>query len=57
MEFEDWTGPHAHPRPPPSPPSSSTMDAAPADVRARLGIVDGAYDLNIPLVLLRAARG
>ena len=33
------------------------MYAAPADVRACLGILDGAYDLNIPLVLLRASVG
>ena len=56
MEFEDWTG-RMH-----TPPASvaalkQTMDATPPDVRARLGIVDGAYDLNIPLVLLRAERG
>ncbi len=56
MEFEDWTG-RMH-----TPPASvaalkQTMDAAPPDVRARLGIVDGAYDLNIPLVLLRAGWG
>ena len=53
MEFEDWTG-RMH-----TPPASvaalkRTMDAAPDDVRARLGILPGAYDLNIPLVLLRA---
>ena len=56
MEFEDWTG-RMH-----TPPASVAalkriMDAAPANVRARLGILPGAYDLNIPLVLLRAARG
>ena len=56
LEFDDWTA-RMH-----TPPASvaalkQTMDGAPADVPARLGIVDGAYDLNIPLVLLRAGWG
>ena len=56
MEFEDWTG-RMHTPPDSVAALKRTMNAAPPEVRARLGIVDGAYDLNIPLVLLRAERG
>ena len=56
MEFDDWTA-RMHTPPNNVAALKHTMDAAPAPVRARLGILPNAYDLNIPLVLLRARRG
>ena len=48
MDFDDRTG-RMHTPPESVAALKQPMDAAPADVRARLGILDGAYDLNIPL--------
>ena len=56
MPFDDWTG-RMHTPPANVAALKHTMDAAPANVRTRLGILPNAYDLNIPLVLLRAERG